>query len=945
MDKLRQTAGTDTVLALDAGDLFPVDETPGRPALLLRLFDRMQYDAVAIGDQELVHGLDAWTAANRAAGMWDETAGHSTFPWLSGGYRMTDAPAGQQILAPPWKIVERAGMRIGIVSVVGEDAWRFARSRPEGMVLMDPERMIAIFQESQSQPLDLTIVLSHQGLDADRKLAARVHGVDLIVGGHSQSLISPPEIVNNVVICQAGKNGENLGILRLTARSVDGDADAMDATPTPSVEPSTHPEETEGDPFRPTVVETAHWRIVQRIVPLTTAIEDDETVAHMIDAYYAERDSRTAERLAQPDPRAEAEHPQLVVGIPDEPVVLAAGERQTVRIRLENRGGAPLTIERVRSRSPWLELLEAPAMIEPGTDAEARFEVIGETIDRWFRCEFSVLSDDPLRRVAQGAFSGRIEGPMPGIIDIDALWTHLVALSGTNPAQADDVDSDHPGKEIKQPQSRTVAPTPSPAPPAQTADDPVPAEQEPPEPTEKAPNQDLGDAAPETATASFPDAENDVNQARETAAAPAAADGSTPEMPNQRILPTTTDSVEPDPVPVMGRNHSDDLDGEPAVEPEPRRVKVEYFHVPGCLDCRDVERYVLPDFTNRFAGMIEFRAYDVRVPAHYLRLARLQERLQVRSNEPVAFYVDETVPILGLTAIRNDLTRVVAARLAEKTAAKDPQTVEKAPSDAPAGSDAVMDAEELTSDTAPGLLSERLRTFTIPTVIVAGLIDGVNPCAFAAIVFFISLLSVSGVKAGRLLLVGAAYTLAVFTTYLLMGFGAFQVLQALQDYQWPALVLRWGMLALLLALAVFSFRDAWKYKRSGRSSDVKLQLPEGLKRRMHTIMRRRLNPANLFVSALVIGVLVTLIEAVCTGQVYLPTLVLLSRYADTRLHAFSLLLLYNLMFVVPLIVVIAAAFAGTRNQRLIEWSKRNVVWGKIAMGTLFVALAGVLLVL
>jgi cytochrome c biogenesis protein CcdA len=150
------------------------------------------------------------------------------------------------------------------------------------------------------------------------------------------------------------------------------------------------------------------------------------------------------------------------------------------------------------------------------------------------------------------------------------------------------------------------------------------------------------------------------------------------------------------------------------------------------------------------------------------------------------------------------------------------------------------------------------------------------------------------------------------------------------------------MVVVLTVLAALSFRDAWAFKRRGRAADVTLQLPDRLKRRMHDIMRTRLRAGSLFLSALVIGVLVTLIEAVCTGQVYLPTLVLLSRYAETRARAFPLLLVYNLMFVVPLLVVIAAAFAGTRNQRLLEWSKRNVVWGKIAMGMLFIGLAAVL---
>jgi hypothetical protein len=104
-------------------------------------------------------------------------------------------------------------------------------------------------------------------------------------------------------------------------------------------------------------------------------------------------------------------------------------------------------------------------------------------------------------------------------------------------------------------------------------------------------------------------------------------------------------------------------------------------------------------------------------------------------------------------------------------------------------------------------------------------------------------------------------------------------------------------------------------------------------------MRERLSLRNLFVSTAVVGFLVTLLESVCTGQVYVPTLVFLAQHPAYRARAGLFLIFYNLMFILPLAFVIVAAYFGARNQRLLEWGKKNVVWSKVLMGCFFFGLA------
>ena len=85
---------------------------------------------------------------------------------------------------------------------------------------------------------------------------------------------------------------------------------------------------------------------------------------------------------------------------------------------------------------------------------------------------------------------------------------------------------------------------------------------------------------------------------------------------------------------------------------------------------------------------------------------------------------------------------------------------------------------------------------------------------------------------------------------------------------------------------------------------------------------------------------VTLIEAACTGQTYFPALAIMSRQGSLR--AFSMLLAYNGMFVLPLLTILAAALLGWRSVEMSAWSRRQVVVAKAALTILFVVMAATL---
>lgn len=249
--------------------------------------------------------------------------------------------------------------------------------------------------------------------------------------------------------------------------------------------------------------------------------------------------------------------------------------------------------------------------------------------------------------------------------------------------------------------------------------------------------------------------------------------------------------------------------------------------------------------------------------------------------------------------------------------------------------------EELTS--ARARLNARFLNMGLATVLAGGLIDGINPCAFVTLIFLIGYLTATGRRGREILLVGSAFTAAVFASYLLMGVGIAGALEALEALPRIARVFHWGLVVLSFTLAGLSAWDLMLVLR-GKGGQVKLVLPEFLRRRVSLTVAREFRTRTVVVAALVTGVLVSLFELVCTGQIYLPIIRLMASFSSTRLRALSFLVGYNVAFTVPLVVTFVAVYAGSTSQQLTELLHRHLALSKLLTTLLFLAM-GVLLVL
>jgi len=236
----------------------------------------------------------------------------------------------------------------------------------------------------------------------------------------------------------------------------------------------------------------------------------------------------------------------------------------------------------------------------------------------------------------------------------------------------------------------------------------------------------------------------------------------------------------------------------------------------------------------------------------------------------------------------------------------------------------------------------------IYAVMAAALADGINPCSFTVIVFFMSFLFMSGYRKRSIAIAGGTFITAVFITYLLIGIGLFGALYAIKGFWKISGIINTCVGIFSIALGIFSIYDAFKFKESGKAEGMLLQLPKSVKDKIHSVIGGRYradksslardNVFTIIAGTLMVGFLVSIFESVCTGQLYLPTIVFMLKNSHYKIQATGYLLLYNLFFIIPLILIFLFALAGVSSQAFAAFMKRRMILIKILLAALFIIL-------
>lgn len=357
----------------------------------------------------------------------------------------------------------------------------------------------------------------------------------------------------------------------------------------------------------------------------------------------------------------------------------------------------------------------------------------------------------------------------------------------------------------------------------------------------------------------------------------------------------------------------------PAWAAEAEKVEFALFVSPTCVHCNKLKREYLPQLKEKYKDTVHFTEYDISADGNNLIF---METAKAYGQEKDLGYPAAAVGKTFLMGYPNQIGTYAEAAIERARLLGEKTDVRFAAADEP---------------------EQAFKKITFWAIIGSGLVDGVNPCAFAVIVFFISFLTVYKYSRREIVLVGTAYCAAVFCAYLLLGLGVFKFLYAMRGFSYVIkgfYIVTAGLCLVFFALSVYDF---WVYRKTKKADGMLLQLPLGLKTRIHKIMGFFLRDKNksalrLTLAALAVGFGVSLVEAVCTGQVYVPTCVLIMQDPAFRTRAVSYLVLYNLMFILPLVAVFVLTLLGYESKKFNEFLKKHLGLTKILLCAVFLGL-------
>jgi cytochrome c biogenesis protein CcdA len=348
---------------------------------------------------------------------------------------------------------------------------------------------------------------------------------------------------------------------------------------------------------------------------------------------------------------------------------------------------------------------------------------------------------------------------------------------------------------------------------------------------------------------------------------------------------------------------------------------VHVFYSSACAYCEEVFSAALT-IQRRFGSWVQFEYWNVIVPENETMKRKYATYYGVSDQDSVA------IPLIF----------VGRQYLAGHGATHD--TLLAAIKDALAAGETTPKASYI-SEMAESF-SQDVSMLTFPAVFMAGLADGVNPCAIATLVFFLTYLTACGWNRAGILWVGSMFTLGVFLAYLAAGLGLYQVVTMLDAVPWTRTAIRLTGAGMALALGVLSGVDAMR-AFVGQSDRMVLILPKKVRTKIHKVvnkfMGRRLLPLSAFATAVVVSGL----EFICTGQVYLPAIVFMRTQAEHRLESVYYLLTYNLAFIIPMTAIFIGAYLGITSRRMASMSRKSITLAKAATALILSGLGGYML--
>jgi cytochrome c biogenesis protein CcdA len=221
---------------------------------------------------------------------------------------------------------------------------------------------------------------------------------------------------------------------------------------------------------------------------------------------------------------------------------------------------------------------------------------------------------------------------------------------------------------------------------------------------------------------------------------------------------------------------------------------------------------------------------------------------------------------------------------------------------------------------------------TLSLVLGSAAIDSINPCAIGVLILMISVILGSGKGIKRMLVVGGAYVLAIYITYLVAGLGLIYFFSAI-----PILIAEYlsiGVGILVILAGVLEIKDFFWYGKG-----FSLEIPHYFAQKIQEWS----GSSTTIAGVMLLGAFVAAVELPCTGAPYLAIITVLRVNFDWT--AFGLMVLYNLVFIAPLLAILVLVATGSKLSSVQKWKEDAKGGMRLAIGLLLIALGWILILI
>ena len=353
-------------------------------------------------------------------------------------------------------------------------------------------------------------------------------------------------------------------------------------------------------------------------------------------------------------------------------------------------------------------------------------------------------------------------------------------------------------------------------------------------------------------------------------------------------------------------------------------IVLQYFYGSGCSHCAMTEPYV-EAIAAKYPQVVLEKYETFFNSENQALFYELNARFGVKNTMVPTIFIED-VALVGPDAIKSRLEPVIQSIIESN---KEPTPPDNGP-----GNDTSPPKDNGTGNgTAPPDNSTGSGSFappgdlTLAMVVVAALADSINPCAISVMVFLLIFLTGLGDRR-KVLGIGAVYIVTVYIVYLLAGLGALTFLHSTAMTRYIYYVAA----ALSIIIGLINIKDYFFFGKG-----VTMAIPESRKPTIKKYVEKATVPA-----AIVLGFAVSMFELPCTGGIYLAILSLLSNEM-TMMQGIPYLALYNAIFVLPLVIILALFLMGVSAEKANEWRLEKRRSLKLILGLVMLLIGAVMI--